>query len=60
MSEAAENLNYDFNYNMFLAKIMLSNLNRAEGDNQTLTTLSDMMEFFLFQRDKKQLNGWKN
>ncbi|CAH1108240.1 unnamed protein product [Psylliodes chrysocephalus] len=26
MGEAAENLNYDCNYNMFLAKIMLSNL----------------------------------
>ncbi|CAH1116287.1 unnamed protein product [Phaedon cochleariae] len=30
MGEAAENLNYDCNYNMFLAKIMLSNLSRPE------------------------------
>lgn len=31
MGEAAENLNYDCNYNMFLAKIMLSNLPTNEG-----------------------------
>lgn len=33
MSEQAESLNYDCNYNMFLAKIMLSSLPRSEGNS---------------------------
>lgn len=55
MSEAAENLNYDFNYNMFLAKIMISNLPRPEGNTHHMS-LRDMIDF-VFQIDKKQLNG---
>lgn len=31
MSELIDNLNYDYNYNMFLAKLALPNLNKMEG-----------------------------
>lgn len=30
-NETAEDLNYDCNYNMFLAKTMLPNLNKTDG-----------------------------
>ncbi|XP_050511699.1 uncharacterized protein LOC126887847 [Diabrotica virgifera virgifera] len=36
MGEAAENLNYDCNYNMFLAKIMLSNLSTNEDRQKAI------------------------
>ncbi|XP_056634147.1 uncharacterized protein LOC130443494 [Diorhabda sublineata] len=36
MGETAENLNYDCNYNMFLAKIMLSNLPTNEDRQKAI------------------------
>lgn len=57
MVEATENLNYDFNYNMFLAKIMLSNLPRSEDRQKAvkwmkkLTTCNRTMEEMKLRND---------
>nr|CAH7752652.1 unnamed protein product [Callosobruchus chinensis] len=57
MGEQAENLNYDCNYNMFLAKIMLSNLTRTEDRQRAvkwmkkLTTCNRSIEDMQLRND---------
>nr|CAI5870261.1 unnamed protein product [Callosobruchus analis] len=57
MGEQAENLNYDCNYNMFLAKIMLSNLTRTEDRQRAvkwmkkLTTCNRSIEEMKLRND---------
>ncbi|KAJ8933848.1 hypothetical protein NQ314_013770 [Rhamnusium bicolor] len=57
MGEAAENLNYDCNYNMFLAKIALSNLPRSEDRQKAvkwmkkLTTCNRSIEEMKLRND---------
>ncbi|KAJ8949074.1 hypothetical protein NQ318_016977 [Aromia moschata] len=57
MGEVAENLNYDCNYNMFLAKIMLSNLPRSEDRQKAvkwmkkLTTCNRTIEEMRLRND---------
>lgn len=55
MGEAAENLNYDFNYNMFLAKIMLSNLPRSEGNKKSVVDVG--YEWF-YVSDRQNAVKW--
>ncbi|KAJ8978255.1 hypothetical protein NQ317_012612 [Molorchus minor] len=43
MGEVAENLNYDCNYNMFLAKIMLSNLPRSEDRQKAVKWMKKLI-----------------